>query len=109
MSHEIRTPMNAVIGMAAIAAASIQDQSRVEDCLEKIGCSSKHLPMLINGVLDMSHIESNRVRRIPLSCTSSSTASWRWCIPRPAARGCNSPKRPPASPSTPPMWATPFA
>ena len=61
MSHEIRTPMNAIIGMAAIAAASIDDRSRVEDCLEKIGYSSKHLLGLINDVLDMSRIESNRV------------------------------------------------
>lgn len=62
MSHEIRTPMNAIIGMTTIAAASIQDQSRVEDCLEKISYSSKHLLMLINDVLDMSRIESNRMK-----------------------------------------------
>lgn len=61
MSHEIRTPMNAIIGMTTIAAASIQDQSRVEDCLGKISYSSKHLLMLINDVLDMSRIESNRM------------------------------------------------
>lgn len=62
MSHEIRTPMNAIIGMTTIAAASIEDRSRVEDCLEKITYSSKHLLMLINDVLDMSRIESNRMR-----------------------------------------------
>lgn len=62
MSHEIRTPMNAIIGMTTIAAASIQDRSRVEDCLEKISYSSKHLLMLINDVLDMSRIESNRMK-----------------------------------------------
>ena len=61
MSHEIRTPMNAIIGMTTSAAASIHDCRRVEDCLEKIGYSSKHLLMLINDVLDMSRIESNRV------------------------------------------------
>lgn len=61
MSHEIRTPMNAIIGMTTIAAASIDDSSRVEDCLEKISYSSKHLLMLINDVLDMSRIESNRM------------------------------------------------
>ncbi len=61
MSHEIRTPMNAIIGMTTIAAAAIDDRSKVADCLEKIGHSSKHLLMLINDVLDMSRIESNRV------------------------------------------------
>lgn len=62
MSHEIRTPMNAIIGMTTIAAASIKDRSRVEDCLEKIGYSSKHLLMLLNDILDMSRIESNRMK-----------------------------------------------
>ncbi len=62
MSHEIRTPMNAIIGMTTIAAASIEDRSRIEDCLTKISYSSKHLLMLINDVLDMSRIESNRMR-----------------------------------------------
>lgn len=62
MSHEIRTPLNAIIGMTTIAAASIEDRGRVEDCLEKIGYSSKHLLMLINDVLDMSRIENNRMK-----------------------------------------------
>ncbi|MCH1981982.1 response regulator [Ruminococcus sp. OA3] len=62
MSHEIRTPMNAIIGMTTIAAASTQTPRRVEDCLEKISYSSKHLLMLINDVLDMSRIESNRIK-----------------------------------------------
>ncbi|MDO4271301.1 MAG: response regulator [Eubacteriales bacterium] len=62
MSHEIRTPMNAIIGMTTIAAASMDDRRRVEDCLEKISYSSKHLLMLINDVLDMSRIESNRLQ-----------------------------------------------
>lgn len=61
MSHEIRTPMNAIIGMATIAAANIQDQRRVEDCLTKIGFSSKHLLSLINDVLDMSKIEEGKL------------------------------------------------
>lgn len=61
MSHEIRTPMNAIIGMTTIAAANIDDAARVENCLEKISQASRHLLMLINDVLDMSRIESNKV------------------------------------------------
>ena len=61
MSHEIRTPMNAVIGMTTIAAAHIDDQVRVADCLEKIGYASKHLMTLINDVLDMSKIEGGKM------------------------------------------------
>lgn len=61
MSHEIRTPMNAIIGMTTIAGAYIEDRSRVEDCLEKIGYSSKHLMTLINDVLDMSKIDEGKM------------------------------------------------
>lgn len=61
MSHEIRTPLNAIIGMTTIAAASVKDPVRVQDCLTKIASSSKHLLMLINDVLDMSKIESSKM------------------------------------------------
>ena len=61
MSHDIRTPMNAIVGMAAIAAAHINDRDRVSECLKKIGLSSKHLLSLINDVLDMSMIESGKL------------------------------------------------
>lgn len=61
MSHEIRTPMNAIIGMTTIAAAYIEDRGRVENCLKKIGYSSKHLMTLINDVLDMSKIDEGKM------------------------------------------------
>ena len=61
MSHEIRTPMNAIIGMTTIAAAYIEDRTRVENCLQKIGYSSKHLMTLINDVLDMSKIDEGKM------------------------------------------------
>ena len=61
MSHEIRTPLNAIIGMTTIAAASVHSPEKVEDCLTKINYSSKHLLRLINDVLDMSHIESDKM------------------------------------------------
>ena len=61
MSHEIRTPLNAIIGMTTIAAASANAPQKVADCLAKINFSSKHLLMLINDVLDMSKIESDKM------------------------------------------------
>ena len=61
MSHEIRTPMNAIIGMTTIAAAHLDDRVRIEDCLEKISFSSKHLLSLINDILDMSKIEDGKL------------------------------------------------
>ena len=61
MSHEIRTPMNAIIGMSTIAAKSIGDDEQVEDCISKIGISSRFLLSLINDILDMSRIESGKM------------------------------------------------
>ena len=57
MSYDIRTPMNAIIGMTAIAGASLDDTRKVQDA-GKITTASKHLLGLINEVLDMSKIES---------------------------------------------------
>ena len=62
MSHDIRTPMNAIIGFTALAAAHIDNKEQVADYLKKISVSSEHLLSLINDVLDMSRIESGKVK-----------------------------------------------
>lgn len=61
MSHEIRTPLNGIIGMTEIAQMYRDDQDRLDDCLKKIGSSSKYLLALINDILDMSRIESGKI------------------------------------------------
>lgn len=62
MSHEMRTPMNAIIGMTAIAQTQKNDPEKVEGSLGKIEQSSKYLLSLINDVLDMSKIESGKMK-----------------------------------------------
>ncbi len=62
MSHDIRTPMNAIIGMTTIGKANSGDKEKVEDCLNKIEISSKFLLNLINEILDLSKIESGKMR-----------------------------------------------
>ena len=62
MSHEIRTPMNAVIGMATLARASITDTAKVRDAIDKILNAAKILLNLLNDVLDMSAIESAKLK-----------------------------------------------
>ncbi len=62
MSHDIRTPMNAIIGFTSLAAAHIDNTEQVKDYLSKITTSSNHLLSLINDVLDMSRIESGKVK-----------------------------------------------
>lgn len=61
MSHDIRTPMNAIVGFTNLAIAHMDQQSQVEEYLEKIKSSGNHLLSLINDVLDMSHIESGKM------------------------------------------------
>ena len=62
MSHDIRTPMNAIIGFTALAAAHVNQPDQVQEYLNKISTSGQHLLSLINDVLDMSRIESGRVK-----------------------------------------------
>ncbi len=62
MSHEIRTPLNAVIGYLDIAHDASDDQKKVLHCIEKSQIASKHLLSIINDVLDISSIESGRMK-----------------------------------------------
>lgn len=65
MSHDIRTPMNAIIGFTNIAR-KYDPKPEVMACLEKIGESSEHLLTLINDVLDISRIESGKIKFAPV-------------------------------------------
>ena len=62
MSHDIRTPMNAIVGFTALAITHIDHREQVEEYLKKIMTSGNHLLSLINDVLDMSRIESGKIR-----------------------------------------------
>lgn len=61
MSHDIRTPMNAIMGMTSIGLSHIDEKARVHDCLGKIQTAATHLMSLVNDVLDMSRIDSDRL------------------------------------------------
>jgi len=61
MSHELRTPLNAIIGFSEILAneelADINDTRR-QEYAGLIHDSGLHLLAVVNGILDMSRIES---------------------------------------------------
>ena len=61
MSHEIRTPTNGIIGMTEIALKPEQNDERRIDCLNKVHASSLYLLDLLNGILDMTKIENNKM------------------------------------------------
>jgi len=67
MSHDLRTPMNAIIGYTRILLRRAQDtlEPRLYKNLQNIESSSNNLLELINGILDLSRIESGRIEIKP--------------------------------------------
>ncbi|MDD3220693.1 MAG: response regulator [Lachnospiraceae bacterium] len=62
MSHEIRTPLNAIIGYLDIAKDEHQDMEKVDHCLDQSKVAARHLLSIINDILDISSIESGRMK-----------------------------------------------
>jgi two-component system sensor histidine kinase/response regulator len=64
MSHELRTPLNVIIGFSELMADGVPGEinSEQKQCLDDILSSSKHLLGLINDVLDLSKVESGKVK-----------------------------------------------
>lgn len=62
MSHEIRTPMNAIIGMTGLTKMQREVPDGVRKNLEQIDASAKFLLSLLNDILDMSKIDSQKMQ-----------------------------------------------
>ena len=63
MSHELRTPLNAIIGYTELVDEELEDcglQELREDT-QKIGQAGRHLLALVNDILDLSKIESDKI------------------------------------------------
>ena len=67
MSHDIRTPMNAIIGLTTIAEKNLGDVESTGESLRKISLASNHLLTLINDILDISKVESGKLKLSPLT------------------------------------------
>ncbi len=60
MSHEIRTPMNAILGMSRLLKGTELSDSQ-QDYLTTIIDSGEGLLVIINDILDISKIESDKI------------------------------------------------
>ncbi len=63
MSHELRTPLTAIIGFTEILQdeAKADGKAEQEEDLGRIYDSARHLLGLINGILDLSKIEAQKM------------------------------------------------
>jgi cell cycle sensor histidine kinase DivJ len=61
MSHELRTPLNAIIGFSEMLANEAQmrlDAERRHEYAALINDSGKHLLSVVNGILDMTRLDT---------------------------------------------------
>lgn len=67
MSHELRTPLNGIIGFTDLLRSEIAGpvSSEQKEYLHDILTSSRHLLLLINDILDLSKIESGKMKFNP--------------------------------------------
>lgn len=67
MSHELRTPMNAIIGYTDLLIDGVDGavNEEQEKSLKKIATNSRYLLQLINDILDISKIESGKMKLNP--------------------------------------------
>lgn len=65
MSHELRTPLNSILGFTQLMSYESNPTSSLQERLQIINRSGRHLLDLINDILDLSKIESGRMTLNP--------------------------------------------
>ena len=72
MSHEIRTPLNAILGFSNGLLDDTTEPKVIEDAKYIIDASESLLE-LVNGILDISKIEANKMELVPAEYDTEST------------------------------------
>jgi cell cycle sensor histidine kinase DivJ len=67
MSHELRTPLNAIIGFSEMLSndALVFEPARKHEYAKLINDSGRHLLSVVNGILDMSKMETGNFEITP--------------------------------------------
>ena len=60
MSHEIRTPLNAIVGFSTILQEETKQNKNIKEYVNIISYNSDLLLKLINDILDLSRLESDK-------------------------------------------------
>lgn len=68
MSHEIRTPMNGILGFADLLKDNTRSEQSKREMIEMIDNQGRHLLQIINDIIDISKIESNQLKIVPIAC-----------------------------------------
>lgn len=61
MSHELRTPLNGILGFSELLLDDTRLADDQRDKIRNLNNAGKHLLELVNGLLDLSKIESGRM------------------------------------------------
>ena len=68
MSHEIRTPLNAIVGFSSVLVSDDSSPAEKEQYCDIIQKNSDLLLHLINDILDISRMESGRIKFVWEEC-----------------------------------------
>jgi PAS domain S-box-containing protein len=83
MSHEFRTPLNAILGFAQLLQLEVGGEH--QESVAHIMSAGRHLLDLVNEILDISGIESGRLRLSPEPAEAAAVVAEAVDLMRPAA------------------------
>ena len=66
VSHELRTPLTPIVGYSEILTMDDYDPGQVREMATEINRAAMHMQMLVDDLLDLSRIESGRLRLLPV-------------------------------------------